>query len=192
MTSYRISRKQDRSGQALIEFTFVALILLVMLFGMIDFCRSISTRQVLINLSREGANQAARGAGDTFDAAISNAIQAVIMAANPLNMTNNGQVIVSAVQNNKGVYKITNQISSPTLLPQVQKSKIGILNATGSGLAGSGVVMPTAATAPGALPQPNQTTFVAEVFYAFKPATPIGQLLNYGMTNAPLYDVAYF
>lgn len=132
------------------------------------------------------------GFGGTPDDAISNAIQAVIMAANPLNMTNNGQVIVSAVQNNNGVYKITNQISSPTLLPQVQKSKIGVLNATGSGLAGSGVVMPIVATAPGALPQPNQTTFVAEVFYAFKPATPIGQLLNYGMTNAPLYDVAYF
>ncbi|HUJ72493.1 MAG TPA: TadE/TadG family type IV pilus assembly protein [Verrucomicrobiae bacterium] len=192
MLNHWISRSRGRSGQALIEFTFVAIILLVMLFGMIDFCRSISTRQVLINLSREGANMAARGGGETTDDAISNAIQAVIVAANPLNMTNNGQVIVSAVVNSSGVFRITNQMSSPTLLPQVQKSKIGLLNATGSGLSGSGVTMPLVATAPGALPQPNQTTFVAEIFYAFKPATPIGQLLNFGMTNAPLYDVAYF
>ncbi len=180
-----ISRKRGRSGQALIEFTFVAVILLVMLFGMIDFCRAISTRQVLINLSREGANMAARsGNGGTPDAAISNAIAAVIGAANPLSITLNGQVIVSAVLNSNGVYRITNQISEGKL---TKPSKIGILNATGAG-----VTMPVPATSTGALPPVNQTTYVAEVYYAFTPTTPIGQLINISMTNAPLYDVAYF
>ena len=183
-----ISRSRDQSGQALIEFTFVAVIMLAMLFGMIDFCRAISTRQVIINLSREGANMAARsGSGDTT--AISNAIAAVIGAASPLSITSNGQVIVSAVVNINGAYVITNQISQGKL---TYKSKIGLLNATGSGAAGSPVVMPVLASSPGALPQPNQTAYVAEIYYAFKPTTPIGQLINISMTNAPLYDVAYF
>ena len=53
---------------------------------------------------------------------------------------------------------------------------------------GSTANMP--ATAP-PIPQPNQTMFVSEVFYNYKPATPIGQLLNFRMTNA-LYDAAFF
>ena len=41
------------------------------------------------------------------------------------------------------------------------------------------------------IPQSNQTMFVSEVFYSYKPATPIGKLLNFNMTNA-LYDAAFF
>ena len=177
--------KRNQRGQALVEFTLVAVIMLSMLFGLIDFCRAISTRQVLINLSREGANMAARsGNGGTPDAAISNAIAAVISASSPLSITSNGEVIVTAVLNNNGVYKITNQIRQGKL---TNPSKIGPLNATGAS-----VKMPSQASSSSALPQPNQTTYVAEVFYAFKPTTPIGNLINVSMTNAPLYDVAYF
>jgi Flp pilus assembly protein TadG len=181
-----ISKSRDQSGQALIEFMFVAMILLVMLFGLIDFCRAISTRQVIINLSREGANMAARGSADTGEA-ISNAIAAVVGAANPLSITSNGQVIVSAVVNINGAYVITNQISQGKLS---FVSKIGALNATGSGASNSPVVMPALATSPGALPQPNQTAYVAEIYYTFKPTTPIGRLISSSLTN--LYDVAYF
>src|SRR5260221_14394040 len=99
-----VSRRRERSGQALIEFMFVAFILLFMLFGMIDFCRAISTRQVLINLSREGANLAASGTGSTPDAAISNAIAAVIAGANPLNVYSNGLVIITAAFNSNCTY----------------------------------------------------------------------------------------
>src|SRR5580704_8422917 len=110
-----ISRSRDQSGQALIEFMFVAFILLFMLFGMIDFCRAISTRQVLINLSREAANLAARGTGSTADASISNAIAAVIAGAAPLSITTNGEVIITAVLNSNGFYLVTNQIMEGAL-----------------------------------------------------------------------------
>ena len=183
----------DRSGQALVEFIFVGFILLVMLFGMIDCCRAISTRLVLINLSREGANQAARGSGITIDAAISNAISAVIAGASPLDINAHGQVIISAVFNNNGVYTITHQASAGMF---TQPSKVGVLNASGSGSAGSGVTMPYPATDPGAIPQANQTAYVAELFYNFSPATPLGNVVVGGLrgitvTNQ-LYDVAYF
>jgi Flp pilus assembly protein TadG len=184
MLSNWISRSRDRSGQALVEFMFVAVILLVMLFGMIDFCRAISTRQVLINLSREGANIAARGPGDIADS-MSNAVQAVITAANPLDITANGRVIVTAVFNSNGTFRITNQLSSGALTSA--SSKIGVVNATGNA-----VKLPDTPSTAGTIPQPNQTLFATEVFYAFKPTTPIGQLINISMTNAPMYDAAYF
>lgn len=190
-----MSRGRDRSGQALVEFMFVGFILLFMLFGMIDFCRAISTRQVLINLSREGANEAARGSGSTADAAISTAIAAVIAGASPLDINAHGQVIISAVFNQgNGMFKITNQISEGKL---TQPSKVGVLNATGSGGAGSGVVMPFLATAQGAIPQSNQTAYVTEVYYNFQAATPLGNVvvgnIMHGVTvTNELYDVAYF
>ena len=108
----------------------------------------------------------------------------MIGAADPLSITSNGQVIVSAVLNSNGVYRITNQISQGKL---TEPSKIGVLNATGAS-----VKMPIASNVAGAIPQSNQTAYVTEVFYTFKPTTPIGRLINISLTNAPLYDVAYF
>ena len=175
-----ISRSRDRSGQALIEFMFVAFILLFMLFGMIDFCRAISTRQVLINLSREGANLAARGTGSTADASMSNAISAVFDGSAPLNMATNGLVIITAVFNNNGAYVVTNQVIEGGLSNSVSKVAPNGLGSTPN--------MPATAVP---IPQSNQTMFVSEVFYSYKPATPIGKLLNFNMTNA-LYDAAFF
>lgn len=186
MLSNWTSRSRDRSGQALIEFTFITFMLLVMLFGLIDFCRAISTRQVLINLSREGANMAARGPGSAADS-MSNAVLAVIAAANPLDITANGRVIVTAVINSNGIFRITNQFSGGGLQTAATKSQIGAVNDTGNA-----VKLPNTPSTPGVIPQLNQTLFATEVFYAFKPTTPIGQLLNISMTNAPLRDVAYF
>jgi Flp pilus assembly protein TadG len=176
-----ISKSRRRSGQALIEFMFVGFILLFMLFGMIDFCRAISTRQVMINLSREAANLAARGTGSTADASISNAIAAVIAGAAPLSITTNGLVIITAVLNNNGTYKVTNQIMEGAL-SNTAPSRIAP-----SGI-GSTLTTPFSTLQ---IPQSNQTMFVSEVYYKYQPATPIGRLLNFNMTNT-LYDAAYF
>jgi Flp pilus assembly protein TadG len=183
-----MSMGQNQSGQALVEFMFCAFIVLFLLFGMIDFCRSISTQQVIINLSREGANLAARGSvASSTDGAISNAIAGVIAEASPLSISSNGEVIISAVYNNGESYVITNQVSEGKLtLP----SKLGTLNST--------INMPVVggAKTATAVPQSNQTTFVAEVFYNFTPVTPLGNVLVGGLkgftvTNQ-LYDAAYF
>jgi Flp pilus assembly protein TadG len=175
------SRSRDQSGQALIEFMFVGFILLFLLFGMIDFSRAISTRQTLINLSRESANLAARGTGSTPDASISNAIAAAIDGAAPLSITTNGFVIISAIFNDAGHYVVTNQIMEGGLSNQVT-SKVA------PGGLGSTPNMPVTAVQ---IPQTNQTMYVSEVFYSYKPVTPIGRLLNFTMTNT-LYDAAFF
>ncbi len=176
-----ISKSREQSGQALIEFMFVGFILLFMLFGMIDFCRAISTRQVLINLSRESANLAARGTGDTPDAVISNAITAVIAGAAPLNITTSGRVIITAVFNSNGIYKVTNQISEGGLQGGASRVASAGVGSTVTNMSNNAVQ----------IPQSNQTLFVSEVYYTNSPATPIGRLLNLNMTK-PLYDAAYF
>jgi Flp pilus assembly protein TadG len=172
----------SRSGQALVEFIFVAMILMVMLFGLIDFCRALSTWQVMVNISREGSNLAARGSGDTTDAVISNAIGTVITNAIPLNMMANGQVIITAVENNGGHFVITDQISEGHL---TQASKIGTLASSNN------VTMPYSASTPGTFPQPNQTVFITEVFYSYSAVTPVGKLLGITLPST-LYDAAYF
>jgi Flp pilus assembly protein TadG len=183
-----LSRGRDQSGQALVEFMFVGFILLFMLFAMIDFCRMISTRQVLINLSREGANEAARGQGDTVDASISNALAAVVAGANPLNITTKGRVIITAVQNTGTKFTITNQGSIGGISATSRIAPLGVGSTT--------TLMPYLATAAGAIPQSNQTSYVTEVFYSFTPATSLGSvavggLHGFTVTNQ-LYDIAYF
>lgn len=118
-----MSMGRSQSGQALVEFTLVGFIVRFLLFGMIDSCRLISTDQVVINLSRQGANLASRGSVSTStDAAISNAIAGVIAEASPLNINSSGEIIILAVFNTGQSYVISNQISEGYL---TVPSKIG-------------------------------------------------------------------
>jgi Flp pilus assembly protein TadG len=170
------SRLLGRSGQALIEFTFVATTLLVMLFGLIDFCRAISIRQEITSLTREGSNLASR------NTTLSNTIAAVVASANPLNITNSGRIIVSTVTNNNGTAWVASQMAFGAVTNGAQ-SKVG-----SPGGAAKGGWIP--ATTP-SLPQRNQTIYVTEIYYSFEAVTPIGKLLNVTLPTR-LYDAAYF
>jgi len=164
------------SGQALVELVFVALMMMVLVFGLIDFSRAIYDRQILINLSREGSNLASRGTGSTTDQIISNAITAIVSSANPLTITGNGRVIISVVVYSNGEFFVTNQQSQGGI-----SATSKVLNGTGPG-----AVMPN--TNP---PLTNQTVYVTEVYYNFVPVTPVGGLVNLTLPTQ-LYDVAYF
>jgi len=100
-TTVRIRRRSE-SGQAFIEFTFVVLMLIIMLFGLIDFGRAIYEHEVLTNLSREGANLASR------NTSLASAAAAVV-ADSSLNLGgSNGFVIVSSVStSNNGLDYVT-------------------------------------------------------------------------------------
>lgn len=169
--SHRLRRD---SGQALLEFAFGMMLLLVLACGVIDLSRAINDKQVLSHLAREGSNLASRGSS------LTDAASAVLASSSPLDLNNNGCIIISSVQNSGGVVTILDQVTQGSLK---NSSQVGA-----KGASGNKVHLP--ATTP-TIPQPNQTVFVTEVFYSFAPATPIGTLLGLIMPSS-MYDVAYF
>jgi len=171
-----VRRGSSRSGQAFVELVFVALMMMVLVFGLIDFSRAIYERQILTNLTREGSNLASRGTGSTTDQVISNAITAIVSSANPLTINPNGRIIISVVVYSNGEFFVTNQQSQGGI-----SATSKVLNGTGPG-----AVMPN--TNP---PLTNQTVYVTEVYYNFVPVTPVGGLVNLTLPTQ-LYDVAYF
>lgn len=164
-------KRAGDSGQALVEFAISAIVLLTLVFGLIDFSRAIYDLQVMKNLTAEGSSMASRGTS------LPDAATAVAVAAAPLDVNNNGRVIVTSVFNNNNSLKVTGQAS---------QGGIAALSRVGNVIGG-------AATLPaGVVPQVNQTVYVTEVFYPYKPLTPIGNLLNNAVLPSPLYDVAYY
>ena len=184
-TVSRISGRNE-GGQALIEFTAVVLMLIVLIFGAIDFSRAIYMRQLLVNLSRETANLEARGVGSTTPEIMTNALNATVLESSPLTLNcTNGMVIVTAVTNfvnNSG----TASTASYTISHQFHLGTLGTFQSavgTGSNTTAS---MPNA----GILPA-NRTVYVAEIYYKFAPVTPVGKLLNLVLPDH-FYDAAYF
>ena len=173
--------RRGRPGQSLIELTLVVVVLLVLTFGLIDFCRAIYMQQVITNLTREGANLASRGPGDTRTEIISNAVAAVIASATPLSITTNGVVIITAVTNNaRGSFFIDEQQKKGAL---TATSKVGTR-------VGGAATLPNTSPYP-ALSQSNHTVYVAEIYYKYTPITPIGKFLKVTLPSQ-LYDAAYF
>jgi len=174
--SQRLARilRCGESGQAFIEFAFVAMMLVVMLFGLIDFGRFVYERQILVNLSREGANLVLR------NTPVTNAAAAVMISSSPLKMGTQGRLIMSTVFNSNGVRYVTSQLSTGGLTGAAAPSKIGTVNGTAT--------MPTTPTV---IPAAGKSMYVTEVYYRFTPITPIGKLLKIAAPSN-LYDVAYF
>jgi len=160
-------------GQALLELVPVAMLMLVLTFGVIETSYAIWQCEVIAALSREGSNLASRNS--TLPASA----LAVIKDGAVLNSANNGQmeVIVTAVQNQGGTFKITGQATNGSL---AASSRIG------SGT-GNNATLPTTAT-----PIPlNGSVYVTEVFTKYSAITPLGAFVNVTMPST-LYDVAYF
>jgi Flp pilus assembly protein TadG len=64
-----LNNPRRRRGAAAVEFAVVAPILLIMIFGMIDFGRMIMVQQLLNDAAREGARTAVVGGSSAADVA---------------------------------------------------------------------------------------------------------------------------
>jgi hypothetical protein len=162
-------------GQALLELIPVMLVMLTLTFAVIDFGRAIWQLQVITGLTREGSNLASR------NTTMSDSATAVVNDGRALNLANNGEVIITSVQNVGGAFVITGQYSTGTL----PASKIGTYILNGPPQT---AILPTTATT---IPQPGGTIYVTEIFSSFSPITPLGAFMNYTMPST-LYDAAYF
>ncbi len=173
LTHVHNSRRRVRSGQALIEFVFIGVFMLLLVFGLVDFGRALLIRQVLSGVSREGANLASRGTS------LADTINAVNTSAAPLDLPANGYVVVTSVfRATDGTVTVSGQQKSGGL---TQSSSIG--NAVG----GPATLPATAVE----IPPRGRTLYVVEVFHRYTPVTPLGQLLGVSLPTV-LRDVAYF
>jgi hypothetical protein len=164
---------------AVLEFALVALMMITMVFGIIDFSRAIYQKQVISHLTREGSNLAARSTSST---PLTDAANAVVNGATPLDLYADGYVIVTSVKNNSGTCQIMGQVA---IGGTPGKSKVGQAK-TGGGY--TSPLLPQPCSASGAsLPQTNQTMYVT----TYSPLTPAGSILKVVMPSQ-LYDAAYF
>jgi len=73
---------KSKSGQNMVEFAIVAVLLMAMVVGIIEFGRVWMTYQVVTNASREGARLAALPNGFTTTAAVDARVNAYMASAN--------------------------------------------------------------------------------------------------------------
>jgi Flp pilus assembly protein TadG len=160
------------SGQSLIEFVLIALLLFIIVFAIIDIGRAIYRRQILVNLSREGANLASRGTS------LTDTLAALVRSADPLNITNDGRIILTAIQRDSS--------GIPTVVSQQSTGGLTTVQSHIAPNGGPGVSLPN-----NDIPQPNRTLYTAEVFYTYTAVTPLGKLIALTLPTIQ-YDAAYF
>jgi Flp pilus assembly protein TadG len=169
-----MSRKivMAESGQAAMEFALIATLMLVLFCMVVDFSRAIHDVQVMAGLSRQGSNLASRGTS------LSDSVTAVVAGDPTLNLSNNGEVIITSVSNISRVLTITGQVSQGR---NTQNSRVG----TG---VGNRATVPSSSAA---MLAPGQTIYVTEVFYSYQAITPLKNVLKLAMPST-LYQAAYF
>lgn len=97
------------SGIAAIEFAVIVPLLILLALPVIDVTRAIQADMILINISREGANLASRGAqlDSTSSQTVMNALAAT---APPLTMNTRGMIYISKVMGHQEPGGIRNVI----------------------------------------------------------------------------------
>ena len=89
-------KKSD--GGALIELAIILPILLLLVFGVFEYGRAIHAKNIITNMSREGANLASR-----TSSAVQQIMDSIALTAQPLDMTSNGMIFISEVRG-QGAY----------------------------------------------------------------------------------------
>lgn len=70
---------EEREGAALVEMAFVLVIFLMLLFGIMEYCRFLFYRHIMINAARDGARYAAvHTLEDTVDSATTARVQTMM------------------------------------------------------------------------------------------------------------------
>jgi TadE-like protein len=171
-------RLAGEAGQALLELAISLLVLVTSAYFIIDVSRALYYKQVMRALSGEGSSMASRGTSTLQSA------QTVLSdAGTDLNLATSGCIIVSS---------ITNTGSGDTPLRVTGQSFAGSCTGISSKVGcypppsncGIATIPSEAVSALGT----DQSLYVTEIYYTFKPATPIGG----SIVPERLYDAAYY
>lgn len=155
----------DRDGQSLAEFALVLPILMVIMLGMIELGHAYGRIHALAQISREGANIAARGEPPA------NVLNVVMFNGNDIALSANGGAILTKVVQQGGASVVEAQYTSAGCTNCT--SRIASLNLSSRAFTD------------------KSTHWVVEVFYAYNRITPLSNFLA-GIIPDPMYEYAVF
>jgi hypothetical protein len=170
-----------KKGIAALELAFILPMLLILVFGIIDFGRLIQARLIVSNVSREGGSLASRGfkSGDDL-------LGMLQSSGAPLDLNGSGKIYVSRIRAGTSISN-----PDPYIDPQVSKGSLSVLSQIRTGVTRLGLSA--------ALYQhlrfegsPQNTSdiaevWVVEVYYKYKPITPLPQFIE-NILITPGYD----
>lgn len=167
-------RLEDERGAALVELAFCLPLILVLVFGLIDFSQIILDNEKMSGISRQGSDLISRGT------TMAVTLTALNTQGASMNIGTQGMIILTEVVNDSnGNPEIEFQQGASTGIPVASK--------VGTGVGNPAIVPSNASTVLSA----GQTLYITEVFYSYKPMTPIGGFLKTSLASN-LYEVAYF
>jgi Flp pilus assembly protein TadG len=173
--------QRNNSGQALVELALIMPMLMIFVFGIVDYTRALYDQEVITNLAGEGSSMASRATplAETVTAVWSDA---------DIDMTDNGCVIVTSVSSpSSGSYKVTAQ--SQSTICNSPPSKIGCAPPPSS--CGNATIPTLVQTV--IQSSTNPTVYITEVYFKFTPVTPVGSFLHTSnFLPSQLYAVAYY
>ncbi len=159
-----------RRGQALVEFALLLPVLLLMVLGVIEFSRSLDAVHSMSTLSREGANLAARGTP------LDTVALTVLTNGGEIGLGRAGGVVATEVAIDSAGWPIVRaQAFSPGFS---RASGLGTAGDTAFGLHQAGLAS-------------GRRHYIVEIYYRFRPITPVGALLGFGVRDT-LYERAIF
>lgn len=174
-------RLEDERGGALVEAAFCLPVLMILTFALIDFSQIILDNHVMTGISRQGSDLASRAAAvQGTGTELQDIVSALVLQGASLNIGTQGRIIVTEVHSDTP--------NTPLIKDQaISLTGISVTSAVGTGI-GSAANMPTGATT---VLNAGQTLYVTEVFYSYKPMTPVGGFLKTSLAGT-LYQAAYF
>lgn len=173
--------RRNNSGQALLELALIMPMLMIFVFGIVDYTRALYDQEVITNLAGEGSSMASRGAGLAATAA-------AVWSDADIDMADNGCVIITSIASpTAGSYKVTGQAYSTVC--NSGSSKIGCFPPPSS--CGNATIPTLVQTVVQTSTNPN--AYITEVYFKFTPVTPVGSFLHASnFLPSQLYSVAYY
>jgi hypothetical protein len=174
-----------KKGIAALELALILPILLVLVFGIIDFGRLIRARLIVTNVSREGGSLASRSISSGNDL-----LNMLRSSGTPLDFNGSGRIYVSRIRagtsNNPKPY-----IDTSNQLPWFAGS-LGVTSVIHDGGASYYLGLSPALYNHLVFNPVNQTSdiaevWVVEVYYKYKPITPLPRFIE-NILSTPGYD----
>jgi len=160
-------------GAAFVELAIVLPLLVLLALGVFDFARAIHAKNMITNMSREGANLASRSAIPG-----TNIMNAIAYTAQPLDMINNGTIYLTVVQGqgNEETGSVVPMIQSQISWRNKSnpQSKIGSAGNVAQSLASLNLAE-------------GETVYSVEIFYRYR-----GMFFHYLGLDKQLYSMSVF